>query len=386
MASIQTSLSDELFFGSQIHRPCAVQRGENNNHLLNMRFSSTCLAGLAFSPLALAFWPASDVYNTAQLPEQPYNNDQPNTKLETVFQFPNNGSWIHNLVVRSDGNLLFTRLDTPEVWHLNTTSGNATVVHSFSNVTSCFGISEIANDVFGIVVGNFSPTTYTPTAGSFSVQKLDFNTKKADSEERTLEEHTVSEIAAMPEALAPNGIATFSPESNLALIADSVKGVVWKVDIETGNYSVALNDTTMLPASNSPLPLGINAVTVHGEHVYYTSTSRMEYCRVKVDKDANPVGDFEIIASGFLPDNVELTQDGTAYIPTDPQNGVVRITPLGQIALVAGGQVSFDLAGPTSARLSKDRKTLYVGTSGGQIAPVLGSFKEPAKIAKITLQ
>ena len=350
-----------------------------------MRFIATWLSGLAIVPLILASRPLSDFYHTKEISASPYSNDEPNVKVETLFQFPNNGSWIDNLVVRSDGNLLLTRLDTPEVWFVNTTSGNATLAYSFPNVTSCFGISEIDDNVFAVVVGNFSTKTYKPDAGSFSVQKLDFSNTISTEEERVFDQPDASEIVALPEALALNGMATFSRESNLVLIADSPKGAVWRVNTETGDYAVALNHTTMMPA-NGPLPLGVNAVTVVDNYVYYTSTTRMEYCRVKVDKEANPVGDFEVIASGFLPDNLEVTKDGSAYIPTDPQNSVVRISPYGQISLVAGGQTSTELPGPTSLRLSEDRQTLYVGTSGGQVAPVLGTFSEPAKIVKITLQ
>jgi hypothetical protein len=350
-----------------------------------MRLIATWLSVFAIVPLTLASWPLSSFYDTEEISESPYSNDEPDVKVETLFQFPNNGSWIDNIVVRSDGSLLFTRLDTPDVWLLNTTSGNATLAYSFPNVTSTFGISEIDDDVFAVVVGNFSTKTYKPDAGSFSVQRLDFSTLNATENERALDGPSASKIAALPEALALNGMATFSRESNLVLIADSPKGAVWKVNTKTGDYSVALNDTTMLPAKG-PLPLGVNSVTVLGNYVYYTSTTRMEYGRVRVDKEANPVGEFEIIASGFLPDNLEVTNDGSAYIPTDPQNSVVRITPYGQISLVAGGQVSTELPGPTSVRLSKNRQILYVGTSGGQIAPVLGKFIEPAKIVKITLK
>lgn len=365
---------------------CSFTSILNISQNLNMRLFSTWLSGLALAPLALAVWPLAETYTTEELAAPPsYNNDELDVKLETLFQFPKNGSWISNLVVRPDGNLLLTRLDAPEVWNVNTTSGNATLAYSFPNVTSCFGISEIADDVFAVVTGNFSTETYQPTPSSFSLQKLDFNGKTTSDDDRALEGPTASEIVALPEALALNGMATFSRESNLVLIADSPKGIIWKVNTETGDYSVGLNHTTMLPAAGS-LPLGVNSVTVLDDYVYYTSTTRMEYCRVKVDKKANPVGEFEVIASGFLPDNVELTADGIAYIPTDPQNGLVRITPYGQISLVAGGQISTELAGPTSVRMSKDRKILYVGTSGGQIAPVLGSFIEPAKVTKITLK
>ncbi|KAF7521614.1 hypothetical protein PCG10_008229 [Penicillium crustosum] len=349
-----------------------------------MHFHTTLHSGLAILPVVLGTWPFLDTLK--EISAVPYRNEQPNVKVEDVFQFPNNGSWIDNMVVRSDGHLLFTRLDTPEVWLFNTTSANATLVYSFPNVTSCFGISEIDDDIFAVVVGNFSSKTFQPGAGSFSLHKLDFTKFEAEGSERALESPKASEIVAMPDADAPNGMVTFSRGSNLVLIADSPKGIIWKVDTKTGDYSVALNHTTMAPAEGQALPLGVNALTVFDDYVYYTGTTRMVYCKVKVDKDVKPIGDFEIIASGFLPDNIEMTTDGTAYIPTAPQNSVVRLTPSGQISLVAGGQVSTQLAGASSVRLSKDQQILYVGTNGGQIAPVLGSFIEPAKIVRITFE
>ncbi|KAJ6150710.1 hypothetical protein N7470_007304 [Penicillium chermesinum] len=315
----------------------------------------------------------------------PTKNIQPEVEVKTLFQFPNNGSWIDNVVLRSNGNLLFTLLDAPEVWSVDPKTGNASVAHSFPNATSCFGISEIDDDVFAVVVGNFSTKTYAPTAGSFSVQKLDFN-KAGAGNERVSAGPAASVIAAVPEAQALNGMTTFTKESNLVLIADSPIGAVWKVDIKSGEYKVALNDTAMTPAEGVPLPLGVNGLKVLNGYMYFSSTTRMQYGRVKLNDDGTAAGDFEIIASGFLPDNLDIAKDGTAYIATDPQNSVVRVTPSGQISLVAGGQLSTKIPGATSCRLTDDEKTLYVGTSGGQVAPVLGTFMEPAKIVQITFK
>ncbi|KAJ5808989.1 hypothetical protein N7474_010258 [Penicillium riverlandense] len=340
------------------------------------------LGALAVLPQAFAYWPHLYFSSAAS----PSSNVEPDVNVETLYQFPQNGSWVSNLAFRPDGSLLFTRLDVPEVWLVNTTSGDASVAHSFSNVTSCFGISEIEDDVFAVVIGNFSTKTYQPTPGSFSLQKLDFNNVDVKEDDRISKLPAASEIAALPDAQALNGMATLSKESNLVLIADSPKGAVWKVHTKSGNYSVALNHTTMLPAEGQALPLGVNGLKVVDDYVYYSSTTRMEFCRVKVDSDGTAVGDYEVIASGFLPDNFDVTSEGTAYVATDPQNSVVRITPIGQISLVAGGQLSTQMPGPTSCRLAEDGKSLYVGTSGGQVAPVLGTFQEPGKVVKITLE
>ncbi|KAJ5902790.1 hypothetical protein N7495_003318 [Penicillium taxi] len=325
-----------------------------------MRFAAAVLSSLALLPLSLA--------------ASPYGNEKPNVKVETLFQFENNGSWIGNIVLRPDGNLLLTRLDVPEVWAVNTTSGNATLAYSFPNVTSCFGISEIDTDVFAVVVGNFSTKTYAPTPGTFAVQQLDFQAQGNP---------VASTIAALPEAQALNGMTTFTRDSRLVLIADSPKGAIWKVDVDSGEYSVALNDTTMTPSGDG-LPLGVNGLKSLDGYIYYSSTTRMQFCRVKVNDDATAAGDYEVIASGFLPDGLDVAPDGTAYIATDPQNSVVRVTPFGQISLVAGGQLSTKIPGATSAQLTDDGKILYAGTSGGQVSPVLGTFMEPAKVAKIT--
>ena len=354
-----------------------------------MHVSAVLVGALASLPCVLGSKPTLNSVqknhgNTRKAPN-PSSNLQPNVEVNTLFQFPNNGSWVDNIVLRSNGHLLLTRLDVPEVWSVDTTTGNASLAYSFPNATSCFGISEIDDDVFAVVVGNFSTKTYAPTPGTFSVQKLNFNGGDATEDYRSAKSLTASQIATLPEAQALNGMASFTKESNLVLIADSPKGAVWKVNTETGEYSVALNDTALEPAEDVALPLGVNGLKVLNEYLYFSSTTRMQYGRVKLDENAAAAGDFEIIASGFLPDNLDLAKDGSAYIATDPQNSVVRVTPYGQIALVAGGQLSTKIPGATSCRLTDDEKTLYVGTSGGQVAPVLGTFMEPAKIVKITL-
>ncbi|KAJ5588012.1 uncharacterized protein N7459_003777 [Penicillium hispanicum] len=345
-----------------------------------MRTPATWIGALAILPQALASWP---LFSTQAA--SPSQNDQPSVEVKTLFQFPNNGSWVSNIVLRSNGDLLLTRLDVPEVWSVDVASGNATRAYTFPNVTGCFGISEIDDDVFAVVTGNFSTATYAPTAGSFSVHQLDFSPQETKDGERALSP-AASKIAALPEAEALNGMITFTKDSHLVLIADSPKGAVWKLNTQTGEHSIALNDTTMLPAQGQALPLGVNGLKLVDDYIYYSSTTRMEFGRVKVNANATAVGEYEIIASGFLPDNLDVTPDGTAYIATDPQNSVVRITPSGQIALVAGGQLSTQMPGATSCRLTPDRKTLYVGTSGGQVAPVLGVFKEPGKVLQITLK
>lgn len=306
-------------------------------------------------------------------------------KVSTVYQFPHNGSWVDNMVFRSDNSLLLTRLDAPEVWSIDTKSGHGELAYEFSNVTSTFGISQIGEDTYAVVAGDFDVETYKPTAGSFSVWKLDFSSYSPGKNQMTKREAVkASKIADLPEAQALNGMARLSENSPLLLISDSPKGAIWKLDMETGKYSVALSDSTMLPSGDG-LPLGINGVKALDGYVYYSSTTRQQFCRVQVDRSASAIGPYEVVASGFVPDNFDIASDGTAYIATNTQNSVVTVTPEGRVFLIAGGQLSKDIPGPTSCLLAADGTTLYVGTNGGQVAPIMGSFMEPAKVTVIEL-
>lgn len=62
-----------------------------------MHFHATWIGLLTALPSVWGFWPIDDTETAG-----PYPNDAPTVKVET-FQFPNNGSWIDNLALRSDG-------------------------------------------------------------------------------------------------------------------------------------------------------------------------------------------------------------------------------------------------------------------------------------------
>jgi hypothetical protein len=88
--------------------------------------------------------------------------------LRDVAQFPNT-TWVENLAVRSNGNLLVTLLSAPELFQVDP-AGNGQqpqLVHQFSNITSLTGIAEVEKDVFAVAGGNISLATLTSTKGSF---------------------------------------------------------------------------------------------------------------------------------------------------------------------------------------------------------------------------
>ncbi|GIJ90902.1 hypothetical protein Asppvi_009867 [Aspergillus pseudoviridinutans] len=353
---------------------------------------------------------------TSTLAFQIPNSKQPSTKhtpssdaqpthhptVRDIFQFPNNGSFVDNVVVRSDGTLLLTRIDVPEVWSVDPKSGSGTLAYSFANqssdITAVFGITEVEHDVFAVVAGKFTLQGFAAQQGSFGVWRLDFNDDgnydvlevpawwEGESSLSKDTPSSVSKIVDIPEAKALGASTLYRPrdETRYLLISDSPDGKIWRVDLDSGDYAVALQDESMLPAPNAP-PMGVNGIHVVGEYLHYVSVTKKEYRRVKIDQMANAAGPFELITTAINPDSFDIMDDGTAYFATNPENTIVKYTPEGKIVNYAGSKNSTVLPGPTCCALDRQGQTLYVGTNGGLMAPVGGTYKEPGKIAAISL-
>ena len=288
--------------------------------------------------------------------------------LSTLYQFPNNGSFVDNIALRSNGHLIVTRIDVPQIWSVEPTARTASLVHDFghdnSTITGCFGIVEVEPDIFVVVTGGIDIKSFSFKDGTFSLWMVDFNAA------------TVSQLLAIPEAKALSAVTKFG---NLLLLADSPEGAVWRVDLQTGEYAKAIVHESMLPVPNGP-PMGINGIKVLNGYLYYASSTRKEFRRVRINEHSEAIGSFEMVSNNTAPDNFDLDEDGTAYIATNGLNSIVKILPDGQLDTIVGGEKSTELLGPTSCLVHG--KTLYIGTNGGVTAPVDG-FTEPGKIASI---
>ncbi|KAF7588513.1 hypothetical protein BBP40_005650 [Aspergillus hancockii] len=331
-----------------------------------------CLSNVALSLYALVSIIATP---TLALPSAPRANSA--SSVSTVFQFDHNGTWFENIAVRPNGDILATRLDVPEVWTINPANPNAkeagSLLYDFPEATGLLGITPIDKDVYAVVTGNFSITTVTTTPGSYVIWSLDLSGKGRQPAAKVL--------SRLPDAEFLNGIVKFG--KSLLLVTDSAKGVIWRVDLTTGKYSQALSDPTMLPASGQPNAVGVNGIDVLGNYVYYTSTTQMLFGRIPVDDKASATGPVEVLASGFTPDDFMLTRDGTAYITTNPQNGLLKVDPHGRVQLAAGNEFKITVGGSTGVASSKNDSVLYVTTSGAQFSPILCQTIEPAKVVAI---
>ena len=287
--------------------------------------------------------------------------------VRQVYQFKEQMA-LENLEPRSNGQLVLTVSSQPEVYNLDPSKPGQppTLVHQFPNVSSVTGIAEIAPDVFAVVAGNWSAVTLTAVPGTFSIWSIDFTTSSP----------TAKMIAPMPEAAALNGAATLDGSPDLLLIADSTLGAVWRLNVTTGDYSIAIQDP-LLSNWSSPIPIGINGIRTFRGSVYFLNSALGSYGRVPVSSDGSPTGEVEVIARVDVPavvvDDFDIDWAGNAWIATHP-NVVTQVSPEGIQRNFTGdnGGNGIEMSQPTSARFGRgsaqEGSVLYVVTGGSETA------------------
>ncbi|CAG8910151.1 unnamed protein product [Penicillium egyptiacum] len=284
--------------------------------------------------------------------------------LHQVYQFPN-ATWVENIAVRPNGNLLVTLVNTPELWEIDPSEpsepSRAHFIHHFSDAEMATGIAELTPDVYAVIASNH-------------VWKIDLSRGK-DRVRTTL-------ISRIPHG-SLNGMTVLNREAGLLAIADCQLGLVWRLDTNTGDYSVMLQDDTMAANTDVGPLLGINGVRMLHDYVYYVNTPLRLYCRVRVDRlSGHAVGPYEIISRRVRTDDFAIGLDAVAYLAGLDDNVVARAFLNGTQEIIAGGP---DVQTATSAALGRNEKanTLYV-TTGGNTTD-LSSYTGRGKIMALTL-
>jgi hypothetical protein len=308
-----------------------------------------------------------------------------------VYQFPNN-TWVENVAVRSNGDLLVTALIPDAVlYHISDPSGcspTVTQIHNFASVDGLLGISETKPDVFVVVGGNFS-SVGVQVNGTFSAWEVDLSQDghKHDSKVSA----SVRLITAIKPADFLNGLVTLPHNPTTVLISDSTLGLVWRLDTVTGHFSKAIDVPEMKIAPNSALEIGINGIRIADDSLYWTNSFQRTIYRAKIDRNGSlkPGATIEKVVeikeAVFL-DDFAIGADGTIWACENVANRLFAVRPDGSYKTVGGAVNQATVAGDTAAtfgREKSDRKTLYVVTSGGLAGPVNGTYTEGGKVVAI---
>ncbi|KAH6612422.1 hypothetical protein C7974DRAFT_405526 [Boeremia exigua] len=299
---------------------------------------------------------------------------------QKIYQFPN-GTWVENIAVRRNGNLLVTHVNAPQLWEIHDPSlslrqnpqenTTASLIHTFGSAEFLTGITEMEPDVF--IVG--SPKT---------LWRVDY--RRATRGGRP----SITKITTVLGALNMNGMTTLDVAKGLVLTADSMLGVIWRVNVRTGESSIVLEDERTMTADTSLGPLvGVNGVKIHEDYVYYNNAPQRLYCRVKINRNTGTaVGPYELISDDTMADDFVLDRSGVGYLAGLIDNVVTLVHPNGTHRVIAGAQNSTEFAMATAAAFGRtrlDHKVLYVTTGGALGTPVTETGFEGGKIVAIKL-
>ena len=330
------------------------------------------LFSMLLAPVSLLMGPTSSTsgqsFPAGQLVVEPLNKpiiEHSDSAVQLVYGFKDHIS-LENLAPRSNGHLVLTVSSEPLLYDLDPTKKNQppSLLHQFSGVSSLTGIDEIGPDVFAVVAGNWSASTLQAVPGTFSVWSVDLSKSKP----------VVNIISSIPEAAALNGATTLDGSPDLLLIADSSLGAVWRLNLTTGDHSIAIQ-SPIFSNWSSPVPIGINGIDTFGGSLYFLNSAQGSYGRVPIHPDGSAAGEVEIIARVDVPqtvyDDFDMDWEGNAWIATHP-NMMSEVTVEGKERNITGDGGSLEMSQPTAARFGRGskqaEKTLYVVTGGSQTA------------------
>ena len=322
------------------------------------------LSLICLSP-ALAFPQASSFNFDIQ------DTPQKSLPVKVIHEFPV-GYSLENLAVRRNGKVLTTVINHPELYQIDPIHGGAPqlISNSFGPVVGLLGIVETCPDIFYVVAANFSTTTLKGTLGSNSVWKVDLTSHSVQA--------PTTKIADFPDGGVLNGMALLNEEEGLVLIADSVVGVVWRLNVVTGEVLRIIEIPAMLAPPQAAIQLGINGIKIYGGALYFTNSGANALYRLPIHRNGTAAGNASIVASGLdVADDFQFDNKGNAFITLNTPGELVKVTPEG-IKTVLVGNTTLILPNPTAAqfgRTAADRRSLYISedgnaTRGGRLSKV----------------
>lgn len=282
---------------------------------------------------------------------------------QLLYQFPNYLQWVENLAVRQNGNILITTFDQAHIYELDPSSASAPrLVAKLPDADVAIGITEISADIFAVEAGYLNRSTYH-LDGTGRIDTLDFTCLSNGMP-------TVKTVALLPDVGLANGMSALPFNSHIVLSADSISGLIYRTNTQTGKVDVAVNDTRLAPQDN-PDPflrlLGVNGLKTHEDYLYVTSSSAQFLGRYRIDTFGNPVSALQILVeynTPRSPDDFDVAKNGSIFAAT-PLDSVSRVSP-GASKYDVTFIVDHDqeLQRPSAAILSWDEKTVYVSTGG----------------------
>jgi sugar lactone lactonase YvrE len=194
----------------------------------------------------------------------------------------------------------------------------------------------------------------------------------------------VEELVQLKEAALPNGITTLKP--GVLLVADSVKGLIWRVDMASRSVSQWLADPLLggfNPEIKPAIP-AVNGLKQHGGFLYASNMSLNHFVRIKINADGS-AGKAEVYVKDVFADDFAIDAQGRVFATTHVYNSVIRIDPNRQVTVLGGKEQGLQGATALSiAKMASGKQELVVVTNGGVYVPPAWGV-EDAKVVRLSL-
>ncbi|KAM0231371.1 hypothetical protein ACHAP5_011081 [Fusarium lateritium] len=194
------------------------------------------------------------------------------------------GTWLENVIVRSNGDLLITQMwPTATVYTITNPLSCDTGVERLVTIPFIHGILGIDQVPLGpgkpetlVVVGSNSTDVGKLAPGTFGVWKLEFNHKRHQAKVK------VTKISSMTKNSSfLNGVVAIPGVSDALLVSDSIIGVVGRLDLSTGIFDTL----AFVVPEMAPIPggsFGINGIKIHDGYLYWTNSNAATIYRVAI--------------------------------------------------------------------------------------------------------
>ena len=289
------------------------------------------------------------------------------------------GTWVENLAVRSNGQILVTLASAPEIYQVDPTLKQpATLVHTFPGYLACLGITELQQDVFYVVTGNFSTVTITTGPGSYSVWKLDMRGWSPNGYGPT---PSATKIADFPNSVFFNGMT--SANQNILLIADSRASAV--VTLNLANKAIGKITDPLMAGLTTGEDIGVNGVKTRQGTLYFTNLDQGLYAEIPL----NYAGTASTAAAKTVsnlpsPDDFQFDSAGDSYFAGNNELRS-RAAVNGAVTTVSNSSLLVGSTAVEFGRLSSDHNSAYVTTNGGAAQYETKVFTTPGRVVKVNV-
>ncbi|KAH8668822.1 hypothetical protein BX600DRAFT_510888 [Xylariales sp. PMI_506] len=225
--------------------------------------------------------------------------------FRTLYQGNGSLTWLENLRVRSNGNVLTTVIGPPAnlfSFDPSEATPEPVLLATFPSILGLSGITEVSHDVFYITGANTTGSNIEdPPVNATKVWKVDFNTGNGS-------EPSIELIAepVLPLVTDFNGLTTFN--ESIILASATFQDTVVAMDVNTGDYWTAFDDAEMA---------SINGIkSAQDGYLYWTASSGLLRAPLYDNLTLGAVesvyeGSYDDFAVSY--DGFALAQNGTRY-------------------------------------------------------------------------